>query len=151
MTIQGASNMKVIQISVFLENKKGRLADVTKVLADNNINIRALFIADTSDFGILRMIVDKPKKAFEVLKNNAFTVRENDVVAVEVKDSPGGLAEVLAILSEADMNVEYLYCFVDDKIDAAIDIMRVADVDTTIQVLQKAGVRLISPENLHEV
>jgi hypothetical protein len=143
--------MKVIQLSVFLENKKGRLADVTRVLADNLINIRALFIADTSDFGILRMIVDKPKKALDLLKSKDFTVRENDVVAVEIPDNPGGLANILAILAEADTNVEYLYCFVDNKRDTAVDIMRVDNIDATIDILKSKGVVLIDAEELHEV
>jgi hypothetical protein len=143
--------MKVTQVSVFLENKKGRLADVTRVLAENKINIRALFIADTSDFGILRMIVDKPKKAVAILKENQFTVRENDVIAVEIQDVPGELARVLAILAEADLNVDYLYCFVDYNRKAAVDIMRVGDTDLTIDVLKTAGITLINADELHEV
>jgi len=143
--------IKVTQVSVFLENKKGRLADVTRVLAENKMNIRALFIADTSDFGILRMIVDKPKKAVAILKENQFTVRENDVIAVEIQDVPGELARVLAILAEADLNVDYLYCFVDYNRKAAVDIMRVGDTDQTIDVLKTAGITLINAEELHEV
>lgn len=99
------------QISVFLENKAGRLASVTRTLGDADINIRALSIADTSDFGILRVIVNDPDKAYQVLKEAGFTVSETEVVAVQVPDSPGGLATVLEQMSEDNLNIEYLYAF----------------------------------------
>lgn len=143
--------MKSIQLSVFLENKRGRLAEVTKVLGENNINIRALFIADTSDFGILRMIVDNTKKAIDVLKSNNFTVRENEVVAVELSDEPGGLSKVLSVLNGNDLNVEYLYCFADKDREAAIDVMRVEDVDRAIEVLRGAGIKLLGGDELNEL
>jgi len=143
--------MKAIQLSVFLENKRGRLAEVTKVLGDNGINIRALFIADTSDFGILRMIVDDTRKAVDILKTNNFTVRENDVVAVEVPDEPGGLSKVLAVLSVNDLNVEYLYCFADKNRNAAIDVMRVEDVTKAVDVLQNANIKLLGQKELNEL
>ncbi|MCL6472177.1 MAG: ACT domain-containing protein [Firmicutes bacterium] len=143
--------MKATQISVFLENKQGRLADVTKVLADNDINIRALFIADTSDFGILRMIVNKPGKAVEILKENQFTVSETDVVAVELEDRPGSLANVLGILNDNKLNVEYLYCFLDTERNVAVDIMRLEDTARAIDVLQNSGVKLLSASDLHEL
>ncbi|MHB8841562.1 MAG: ACT domain-containing protein [Candidatus Aquicultor sp.] len=143
--------MKATQLSVFLENKQGRLADVTKVLADNGINIRALFIADTSDFGILRMIVDKPRKAIEILKSNAFTVKENDVLAVEVADTPGSLAKVLETLDKNSLNVEYLYCFVDKDRNAAVDIMRIEDIGKAMAALEASGIKLLSAADLHEI
>jgi len=143
--------MKATQLSVFLENKQGRLADVTKALADNGINIRALFIADTSDFGILRMIVDKPRKAVDILKSNAFTVKENEVLAVEVADTPGSLAQVLETLDKNSLNVEYLYCFVDKKRNAAVDIMRIQDIGKAMEALENAGIKLLSAAELHEI
>jgi len=143
--------MKATQLSVFLENKQGRLADVTKVLAGNGINIRALFIADTSDFGILRMIVDKPRKAVDILKSNAFTVKENEVLAVEVADTPGSLAQVLETLDKNSLNVEYLYCFVDKKRNAAVDIMRIQDIGKAMEALENAGIKLLSAAELHEI
>ncbi|OIO84930.1 MAG: amino acid-binding protein [Candidatus Aquicultor secundus] len=143
--------MKATQLSVFLENKQGRLADVTKALADNGINIRALFIADTSDFGILRMIVDKPRKAIDILKSNAFTVKENEVLAVEVADTPGSLAQVLETLDKNSLNVEYLYCFVDKKRNAAVDIMRIQDIGKAMEALENAGIKLLSAAELHEI
>jgi len=143
--------MKATQLSVFLENKQGRLADVTKALTDNGINIRALFIADTSDFGILRMIVDKPRKAIDILKSNAFTVKENEVLAVEVADTPGSLAQVLETLDKNSLNVEYLYCFVDKKRNAAVDIMRIQDIGKAMEALENAGIKLLSAAELHEI
>jgi hypothetical protein len=99
------------QISVFLENKAGRLSHVTRVLGEAGINIRALSIADTSDFGILRIIVSDPEKAYRILKEANFTVSETEVIAVQVPDSPGGLATVLEQMSDANLNIEYLYAF----------------------------------------
>ena len=114
--------MKVDQLAVFLENKSGRLAAITKTLSDNNINIRALSVADTADFGILRLIVDDTEKATRVLKDEGFTVGKAVVIAVEVADRPGGLAKVLGVLHEAGLNVEYMYAFVrsDWHADAAL-------------------------------
>src|SRR5512136_1876896 len=100
------------QISVFLENKSGRLAEVTRVLGDAGINIRALSLADTSDFGILRLIVNNCEKAREELKQRGFTVSKREVVAVEVPDRPGGLSQILQILDGAAINVDYMYAFV---------------------------------------
>ena len=107
--------MQIKQISVFIENKAGRLHDVAKVLSDNKINIRALSLAETSDFGVLRMIVDKPDEAVKVIKANNFTVRITEVVAVEVPDKVGGLAGVLKIMDSANINIEYMYAFVEKK------------------------------------
>jgi hypothetical protein len=143
--------MKVKQISVFLENKAGRLADATRVLGDNHVNIRALSIADTTDFGVLRMIVDQPDKATKVLKDNGFTVAETDVIAVEVPDCPGGLAGILDVLKNKGISVEYLYCFVDKDRQAAVNIMRVERADEAIQNLQAAGVCLIKAEELYRL
>ncbi len=143
--------MKATQLSVFLENKQGRLADVTRVLAENDINIRALFIADTSDFGILRMIVDKPRKAIDILKENQFTVSETDVVAVELLDKPGSLAKILSVLNDNSLNIEYLYCFLDTERNAAVDIMRIEDASRAIDILQGAGVKLLGGDDLHEL
>ncbi len=143
--------MKATQLSVFLENKQGRLADVTRVLAENNINIRALFVADTSDFGILRMIVDKPRKAIDILKENQFTVSETDVVAVELLDKPGSLAKILSVLNDNSLNIEYLYCFLDTERNAAVDIMRIEDAGRAIDVLRGAGVKLLGGDDLHEL
>src|SRR5512141_2329094 len=116
--------MKVEQISVFLENKAGRLAEVTRVLGEAGINIRALSLADTTDFGILRLIVDQYDKAREILKDKGFTVGKTEVVAVEVPDRPGGLGLVLQILATAGVNVEYMYAFVQHSGKNAVIIFR---------------------------
>lgn len=136
--------MKVRQISIFLENKFGRLAQVTRVLGENGINIRALSIADTTDFGILRLIVNEPEKAYEVLKESGFTVSVTDVIAVEVADTPGGLAAVLEFLEKAGINIEYLYAFVQKASSAALVVFRVEQVEEAIKVLQQSGTRILS-------
>jgi hypothetical protein len=105
--------MAVKQISVFLENKSGRLLDVTRGLADAGVNIRAICVADTSDYGVVRLIVDDPEKAHDGLKARGFTVKETTVIAVEVDDRPGGLAAVMDPLVEQEMNIEYLYGFLE--------------------------------------
>ena len=136
--------MKVKQISIFLENKKGRLYEALKVLSEAGINIRALAIADTSDFGILRLIVNDPEKAKSALENTGFTVKITPVLAVEVDDRPGGLAEVLKYLYDADINVEYTYAFVEKSGEKAVVVLRTNNLDKTISVLKEKGVTLLS-------
>ncbi len=143
--------MRVKQISVFIENRSGRLSDVAEVLGGNNINIRALSLADTSDFGILRLIVDKPGEALEVLKKAHFTLSETDVIAVEVSDRPGGLAEVLAVLGEAGINVEYMYAFVEKSSGHAVMIFRIEDIDKAVQALKTRDIRLLSNERITSI
>ncbi|HIH62315.1 MAG TPA: ACT domain-containing protein [Methanobacteriales archaeon] len=140
--------MKVKQISVFLENKKGRLKKAVHALAKANINIRALSIADTSEFGILRLMVPDPELAKKVLEENNFVVKLNDVIAVEVPDRPGGLDKILGILTRADMNVEYIYAFVEKKSEKAIVVIRTEDIDEGIKVLKEANVPLLSSEDI---
>jgi hypothetical protein len=141
--------MNVKQISVFLENKEGRLLDVTRHLGEAGVNIRALCVADTSDFGVVRLIVDDPDRAHESLKESGFTVKETPVVAVEVDDRPGGLSEVLKPLVEQEMNVEYLYCFLEKAADNAIVIIRVEEAEQAVGALKVAGFRTIPAEELY--
>jgi len=143
--------MLVKQISVFLENKYGRLAAVTKVLGDADINIRALSIADTADFGILRLIVNQPKKAYEVLKAARFTVSETDVIAVEVKDVPGGLASVLQLMAEAQINIEYMYAFLARASEDALVVFRVERPMEAISILMKKGIKILSGERVYQI
>lgn len=144
--------MKVKQISVFLENRRGRLAEVTQVLGENKLNIRALSLADTSDFGVLRMIIDYPDKAYMVLKEKHYTVRETDVVALEVADQPGGLAGVLKILNENAINVEYLYAFPErESVDKAIMVFKFDDVDKAIDVMQKHGINIMEAKKVYTI
>lgn len=143
--------MKVEQISVFLENRAGRLAEVTKTLAENQINIRALSLADTSDFGILRLIVTDNEKAKEALKAKGFTVGRTNVVAAEVGDKPGGLHAILEMLNAGGVNVEYMYAFVTQSGRNAILIFRFDRTDQAIEVLQKNNVRILSGEELYSL
>lgn len=140
--------MKVQQISIFLENRAGRLNTVTRVLGDEKVNIRALSLADTSDFGILRLIVDQPDKAKTVLTAEGFTLTLTEVIAVEVPDQPGGLADVLALLSNAGVNVEYMYAFVEKATDKAVLVFRFDDTDRAISALQGDGVRILRGEEV---
>jgi hypothetical protein len=141
--------MRVEQISIFLENKSGRLAEVTDVLAAAGVNIRALSLADTADFGILRLIVDKVDQAKQALKDKGFTIGRTEVLALEVPDRPGGLAEILQILAKGSINVEYMYAFVQRSLENAIVIFRFDDLDTAIRVLTGAGVRVLRGEELY--
>ncbi|MGI6064904.1 MAG: ACT domain-containing protein [Bacillota bacterium] len=143
--------MKVQQISVFLENKCGRLAAVTRVLAQKGVNIRALSIADTTDFGILRLIVDQPELAFNVLKEGNFTVSTTDVIAVEIPDKPGGLAGVLEVLDQNKINLEYLYAFVGQAGYKALNIFRVEQIDTAIEVLTKNNIKIVSGKEIYSL
>ncbi|ADL13294.1 ACT domain-containing protein [Acetohalobium arabaticum] len=143
--------MKVKQISIFLENKSGRLADVTTVLGKEDINIRALSIADTSDFGILRLIVDQPKKALEILKAKNFTVSETEVIAVEVSDDPGGLSQALAALKEENINIEYMYAFIEKSSEDALVVFRVEEISAAISVLEEKGFNLLKAEEVYKL
>ena len=135
--------MRVKQISVFIENRSGRLREVVGVLGENSVNIRALSLADTSDYGILRLILDNPDKALSVLKKANFTLSETDVIAVEVSDKPGGLAEVLNILGNAGINVEYMYAFVEKSSNNAVMIFRIEDIDKAIKTLKDSKVTIL--------
>lgn len=136
--------MRVEQIAVFLENKSGRLAEITSIIAAERVNIRALSVADTADFGILRLIVDDVEKAKNVLKSNGFTVGITNVLAVEVADQVGGLATVLKSIEQAGLNVEYMYAFVNKSSENAVLIFRFEDMDKAIDSLQKEGYKLLS-------
>jgi len=140
--------MKVQQISIFIENKTGRLAEVTRVLGDAGISIRALSLADTSDFGILRLIVDQTDKAQAVLKEKGFTVSKTEVVAVEVPDTPKGLNGILEILDKAGINVEYMYAFVERNGENAVIIFRFDDVEKALSTLPDAGVQFVKSEKI---
>lgn len=143
--------MKVNQLSVFIENKSGRLADVTHTLADNSINIRALSIADTIDYGLLRLIVDEPAAAKAALTEAGFTVALTEVVAIEIPDKPGGLAGVIDVFAESELNIEYMYAFVGASGENAIVIFRIEKIDEAIPVLQSKGVRILTGDELHRL
>ena len=142
--------MKVEQLSIFLENKAGRMAEVTGALAQAGINIKALSLADTSEFGILRLLVDKIDEAQAVLKDKGFTVGRTGVVAVEVLHSPGGLHNILTILEKKGINVEYMYGFPYQKAEAII-IFRFDRSELAAEVLQQNGVHIYSSDDLCKV
>lgn len=141
--------MLIEQISIFIENKSGRLANVIRVLGDSDINIRALSIADTADFGVLRLIVNDPAKAYKVLDSHAFTVSRTNVIAVAVDDKPGGLADTLEILQENDIGVEYMYAFVSRSAEKAMVIIRVAEPGAALSILMKSGIYVLTEEDVY--
>jgi len=141
--------MDLEQISVFMENRSGRMAEITGILAQAGINIRALSLADTADFGILRLVVDQPGKAKQVLKENGFTVGTTAVVALEIPDRPGGLWGVLKILEAAALNVEYMYAFVQKSGENAVVIFRFDDPGKAAAIVRGAGVRVLTGEEVY--
>ncbi len=140
--------MKIVQISVFLENKKGRLYEVCSILGKNNINIRALNIAESPDYGILRLVVDTPEEAVNVLKKNSLTATMTDIIAVEVPDIPGGLAGVLKIINDTGLNIEYMYAFFEKKTDKALIVFRFEDIDKAIKILKEKGLTMAKKESI---
>lgn len=142
--------MTVKQISVFLENDAGQLAALTNVLHENGIDMRALSVAETRDFGILRLIVDDSYKTATVLKDAGYICSITPVLAVAIPDEPGGLHKVLTILGENKINLEYTYAFISRKKDLAYMIFRVEDNERAIEVLSKHGIRLICQDELSE-
>ena len=129
--------MQVEQVSIFLENKAGRLSEVTGILAEAKVNIRALALADTSDFGVLRLIVDDNQRAISILKENGFTVGKTEVVAAQVEDAPGGLHYILETLRGSGINVEYMYAYVRHTGENAVMIFRFDNPAAAIEVMQK--------------
>ena len=143
--------MKVEQISIFIENKSGRLAEITRILGEASINIRALSLADTTDFGILRLIVDNVEKAKDVLKERGFTVNKTEVVAVEVPDRPGGLATILQTLDAGQINVEYMYAFVERCGGNAVIIFRFDETDKAIAALRASNFSILEGDRLYSL
>jgi len=141
--------MKVKQVAVFLENKSGRLADISHCLAQAGINIRALSLADTADFGILRIVADDTDKAQRVLKEQGFTVGITNLVAVEAEDRPGGLDKILQAVSKAGLNVEYMYAFTQVSGQKGMMLFRFEQPDAAISALQAGGIKVLSGEEVH--
>lgn len=134
------------QLSIFVENKFGRLSKITGLLAEKKVNIRAMCIADTTDFGILRLIVDKPEEAMDVLSANGATVKTTSVMAVELTDEPGSLFSILQVLRDAEIVVEYMYSFVGSQGCSAAVIMNVNQPEKAEAALQKNKIRLLTQE-----
>ena len=139
--------MSVKQISIFIENKKGKLAEATRYIADHYINLKALSIADTQDFGILRIICEDPGKANEVLQQGGYITTVTDVLAAAISDEPGSLAAILEVLSEENIVVEYTYAFLSAKAGAYM-IFRVDDNQSAAAALAGAGIRTANQEDL---
>ena len=140
--------MKITQISIFLENRKGRLHEVCSLLGDHGVNIRALTIAETESFGVLRIVVDKSDQAIQLLRDHHFVANFTDVVAIEVPDQPGGLASILKILADNDVNVEYMYGFVEKFSDKALLVMRFEDTDFAQQILAQHNIRAVGEQDI---
>ena len=135
--------MGVKQISIFVENKEGRIKKAINTLAEANINIRALSIADTSKYGILRLIVSDNKKAIEALEKDGFVVKENEVLLISVPDEPNGLNSTLSVLDEKNINLEYLYALLSNKSNEAIVIMRLENMEKAIDALKESNVKIL--------
>lgn len=135
--------MAIQQISVFLENTTGRLGEVTRVLARAGINIRAISIADTADFGILRLIVDRCDDAVKALNDGGFTTRQSDVAAVEIDDSPGSLAVVMELFRKSKVNIEYLYASLEGKTGKAVVIFKLEDHEKGLKIVRDHGLAMV--------
>lgn len=140
--------MKVEQLSVFIENKSGKLSEITAILFESDINILALTLLDTSDFGVMRLIVDNTELALSSLKDNGFTVSKTEVVAVQVADRPGGLHHILNIIKKAALNVEYMYDYLQHIGKDAILIIRFDEMSKAAEVLGVHGVTVIDADRL---
>jgi hypothetical protein len=143
--------MLIQQISVFIENQPGRLTEVVDVLANSQVDITALSLADTSDFGILRLIVDKPEVARAALRESGFIVKATEVLAVAMNDAPGGLASVLHTVTDAGITIEYMYAFVGKREGKAVVVMRVDQLDAAIEALRNDARTLVSARDIYNV
>lgn len=142
---------EIKQISLFVENKPGRMAKVSKTLSDAGVNIRAMTIAEAGDFGVIRMVVDNPDKGYKVLHDSGFTVSATDVLAVEMKDTPGGLYEIVDTLGTNKINVDYAYAFVTAKAERAMLILRVDDLSRAKQSLSSRGIKIATKDEIQEI
>ena len=143
--------MIIRQLSVFLENKPGRLCAATDTLAKNDIDISALTLADTSEFGILRLLVDQPDRARDVLTESGVVVRISEVIAVAMEDAPGGAGGILHLLSEAGLNVEYMYACVGKLTGKALMVIRTDDLDLAADILHRAGYGDVNPAEVYRI
>ena len=143
--------MAVKQISIFIENKEGRIKKAINTLAEENINIRALSIADTTKYGILRLIVSDNEKAIDALEKDGFIVKENEVIILAVPDKPNGLNSTLAVFDENGINLEYLYAFVSTKSDEAIVVIRIENMEKAFEALENSDVKILDAEDIKDL
>ena len=140
-----------IQISVFIENKEGRIKKAIDTLGKANINIRALSVGDTTKYGILRLIVSDNEAAIKALEDDGFIVKESEVIVVAVPDEPNGLNSTLAILDDADINLEYIYAFVSSQPDEAIVAMKVEDTKAATEVFEANNAKILADEDIEKI
>ena len=139
------------QFSIFVENKQGKMAELTRMIADAGIDLRTLSLADTRDFGILRIIVNKPDDAETLLNQNGWAFKSTPVIGIKVPDVPGGVAAVLEALNEANVNVEYMYAFVNRTPGRADTIVCVDNDDAALEALQKHGIEILTAEEAYDI
>jgi len=143
--------MKIKQLSIFLQNKMGSLSKPLEILSEAKVNIRAMCMADTSEFGILRLVVDNPIKGKEALEENNFLVKITDIIGVEMDDTPGGLTSVLKIIKENDIDLEYLYAFSHEKVEKAILLLHADNIDKLKRVLEKNNIVIVPSKEVYEL
>lgn len=143
--------MAIKQLSIFVENKAGKIVEVTELLAKNSIDLRALSIADTQDYGILRTIVDDTEKAKAVLEENGSVYKVTQVIGVEIPDVPGGMSKVLRILSDNGVNIEYVYAFISRSKEFAYVVMRVRDNEKAEKILTDNGINLVDENEIADI
>ncbi|MBE6498130.1 MAG: acetolactate synthase [Methanobrevibacter sp.] len=143
--------MKIKQLSIFLQNRMGSLSKPLEVLTDAGINIRAMCMADTSEFGILRLVVDDPMKGKEALEENNFLVKITEIIGVEMNDAPGGLTDILKVIKENKIDLEYLYAFSHDKSEKAILLLHASDIDELINVLTENKITIVLAEEVYNL
>ncbi len=141
--------MQIKQLSIFVENKSGRLAEITEALAAANIDIRAISVADTSDFGILRLIVDKPDEAVDALKQAGLTVSLTNVIGMGIDDKPGEFSKAMRVLADHSIGIEYMYAFISRDRGKAYTILRVEDSAGAVEVLAASGIKILDPQEIY--
>ena len=137
---------KVCQLSVFIANESGRVSEVTRTLGEGGVNIRGFSVSDTADYGILRLVVDQPEEAHDQLRGAGFTVKQTEVICIDLPDQPGGLAGILKIVSDAGVNIEYVYSLIGTYV-----VLNVADADRALSLLKDKPVRLVSQEEIASI
>ena len=143
--------MKIKQLSIFLQNRMGSLSKPLEVLSDADVNIKALCMADTSEFGILRLVVDNPEKGKAALEENNFLVKITDIVGVEMNDTPGGLTTVLKVIKDNDIDLEYLYAFTHEKVGKAILLLHAEDIDKLISILNDNNIKTVPSDEVYSL
>lgn len=142
--------MYIKQVSIFVDNKKGSISDVISILGQANINIKALSVADAADFGILRLIVDGPEKAYEIVKQNGYNVKIASTIAIAVEDKANELGRILEIIKNNDLDVTYIYSLVGYMNNNSVVILKTQALDKTLELLKENNVKIVKPEELYE-